>query len=101
VLALGLTACQGDVRRIGQPPTLDWPGTMSCPSSLQSVCQDRSLRLRQTINEPQGTVYGVSSDNDVFVMCRWRQPAPQPECETIPPAGVEVNGEAAVYRVDG
>ena len=98
---LCLTACQGDVIRIGQPPTRDWPETMSCPSSVQSVCSDRSLRLRQTINEPRGTMYGIASKNEVFVLCRWQQPAPQPECETIPPTGAEVIGEATVYRVDG
>jgi hypothetical protein len=101
VLASSLTACQGDARRIGEPPTLDWPGTLSCPSSLQSMCAGRSLRLRQTVNEPRGTVLGIESEDEVFVICRWQQPAPQPECEAIPPTGAEVIGEAAVYRVDG
>jgi hypothetical protein len=73
---------------------------MSCPASLVSVCADRSLRLQQTINEPTGTVYGIVSENEVFVICRWREPAPQPECEAIPPTGAEVAGEAAVYRVE-
>lgn len=76
-------------------------GTMSCPSSLQSVCKGRSLRLRQTINEPMGTVLGIKSEDEVFVICRWVQPARQPECETIPAAGAEVSGEAAVYQVHG
>jgi hypothetical protein len=74
---------------------------MSCPSSLVSVCADRTLDLRQTINEPTGTMYGISSESEVFVICRWQEPAPGPECETIPPTGAEVIGEAAVYRVDG
>lgn len=101
VLALWLTGCQGETRRIGAAPTRDWPGTMSCPSSLHSVCATQSLRLRQTINEPRGTMYGIANGNEVYVICRWRQPAPQPECETIPPTGAEVIGEAAIYRVDG
>jgi hypothetical protein len=100
VLALTLTACQGETRNIGsEAPTRDWPGSMPCPPSLEVVCADRQLRLRETINEPRGTMYGVASD-DVFVICRWPQPAPGPECEAIPSIGAEVAGEAAIYRVE-
>lgn len=73
---------------------------MSCPSNLTSVCADGRLRLRETINEPSGTVYGIAGgENDVFVICRWREAAPRPDCEATPRTGAEVVGQAAAYRV--
>jgi hypothetical protein len=83
------------------PPTRDWPGETPCPPSLASVCGGKTLTLYGTINEPAGTTYGIAtSDDEVFVICRWPDFAQQSTCAEISPAGARVVGEAAVYRVE-
>jgi hypothetical protein len=102
VLPLVLAACgNGGPAQVGDAPTRDWPSETPCPPSLASVCGEKRLTLFSTINEPQGTTYGVASSNeDVFLICRWPTGAPASTCERIPPTGAQVIGEAAVYRVE-
>jgi len=101
-LPLGLAACgAGGATQVGLAPTRDWPGEMTCPPTTAAVCGEDRVTLFSTINEPAGTTYGIASSNDdVFVICRWPAGAPASTCEQIPPAGARVVGEAAVYRVD-
>lgn len=90
----------GTAAQVGLEPTRDWPTEMTCPPTVASVCGDDRLTLFSTINEPAGTTYGIASSNDdVFVICRWPANAPAFTCERIPPTGAQVVGEAAVYRV--
>jgi hypothetical protein len=102
-LLLGLSGCGlGDPTQVGLEPTRDWPDETECPPTLAAVCGSKRLTIVSTINEPQGTTYGISSSNeDVFVVCRWPAGAQAATCEEIPPAGARVVGEAAVYRVEG
>ncbi len=102
VLALGLSGCGiGDPAQIGLEPTRDWPSETECPASLATVCGDKQLTIFSTINEPNGTTYGISSSNeDLFVICRWPAGAAAATCERVPPSGAQVIGEAAVYRVE-
>lgn len=102
VLPLILASCGvGTAAQVGLAPTRDWPTEMKCPPTVTSVCGDDRLTLLSTINEPKGTTYGISSSNeDVFVICRWPAGAPAFTCEQIPPAGAQIVGEAGVYRVD-
>jgi hypothetical protein len=101
-LPLALAACgTGGTTQIGAEPTRDWPSEAPCPPSLTSVCADKGLSLVSTINEPQGTRYGISSsEQDVFVICRWPPGAVASTCELLPSTGAQVVGEAAVYRVE-
>lgn len=74
---------------------------MTCPPSLESTCSGKRLTLYATVNEPAGTTYGIaSSENDVFVICRWPEGAAAATCGTVAPTGERVVGEAAVYRVE-
>jgi hypothetical protein len=101
-LPLALAACStSETTRIGAEPTRDWPSETPCPPSLSEVCEGKQLTLDSTINEPQGTRYGISSsDQAVFVICRWPPGAAASTCEPLPPTGTQVVGEAAVYRVE-
>jgi hypothetical protein len=101
LLPLGLAACGASgPTQVGEKPTRDWPSESACPSNLASVCNGKTLEIFSTINEPSGTSYGVaSSDEDVFVICRWPPGAAASTCEPMPPGGAQVVGEAAVYRV--
>lgn len=102
VLALAATACGGETTQTGLAPTKDWPSETPCPPSLVAVCEGKTLTLYGTINEPAGTTYGIaSSDDDVFVICRWPEGAPASTCDRIGATGAQVVGEAAVYRVEG
>ena len=102
-LLLGLAGCGlGDPAQVGLEPTRNWPAETECPPTLAAVCSGKRLAIVSTINEPQGTTYGISSSNeDTFVICRWPADAQAATCEEIPPAGAQVIGEAAVYRVEG
>jgi hypothetical protein len=74
---------------------------MACPLSLDSICAGKRLTLYGTVNEPGGTTYGIaSSEDEVFVVCRWPDPAAPSICEQIAPSGAQVTGEAAIYRVE-
>jgi hypothetical protein len=101
LLPLGLVACGASgPTQVGEKPTRDWPSESACPTNLATVCSGKQLEIFATINEPSGTSYGVaSSDQDVFVVCRWPPGAVASTCEQMPPGGAQVVGEAAVYRV--
>jgi hypothetical protein len=102
VLPLVLAACgQNGPTRTGEPPTRDWPDDTECPASVESVCAGKRLSLYGTINEPAGTTYGITStENELFVICRWPEGAGAATCEQITTGGARVVGEAAVYRVE-
>lgn len=96
--ALGLSGCSKGPVQVGLEPTREWAAEIACPVV---ACSGRPARLYGTINEPAGTVYGVTgSDGEVFVICRWPAAAVQPACEQVPPGGTSVVGEAAVYLVE-
>jgi hypothetical protein len=98
-LPLAATACGlGGPIRTGQAPTHDWPSRMECPPSVADVCSTKRLSLYGTINEPNGTVYAISSGDDVFVICRYEGVAGS-SCARMSPGGERVIGEAGVYRV--
>jgi hypothetical protein len=101
LLPLALVACGASgPTQVGAEPTRDWPSESACPTNLASICADKQLEIFSTINEPSGTSYGVaSSDEDVFVICRWPPGAAAASCEQMPPGGSQVVGEAAVYLV--
>ena len=101
VLPLGLVACGASgPTQVGEEPTRDWPSESACPSNLASICAGKQLEIFSTINEPRGTSYGIaSSDEDVFVICRWPPGAAASTCEQMLPGGSQVVGEAAVSRV--
>jgi hypothetical protein len=101
LLPLGLVACGASgPTQVGADPTRDWPSESACPTNLASICAGKQLEIFSTINEPQGTSYGVAtSDDDVFVICLWPPGTAAPTCEQMPPGGSQVVGEAAVYRV--
>lgn len=101
-LPLGLAACgAGGATQVGLAPTRDWPAEMTCPPTTAAVCGEDRVTLFSTINEPSGTTYGIASSNDdVFVICRWPTGATASTCEQIPATGARVVGEAAVYRVE-
>jgi len=101
LLPLGLVACGASgPTQVGEKPTRDWPSESACPSNLAAICTGKQLEIFATINEPSGTSYGVaSSDQDVFVICRWPPGAAASTCEQMPQSGSQVIGEAAVYRV--
>ena len=101
LLPLGLVACAASgPTQVGAEPTRDWPTESACPSNLASICNGKELEIFSTINEPSGTSYGVASSNeDVFVLCRWPPGAAAATCEPMPAGGAQIVGEAAVYRV--
>jgi hypothetical protein len=101
LLPLGLVACGATgPTKVGAEPTRDWPSESACPSNLASICAGKQLEIFSTINEPSGMSYGVASSNqDVFVICRWPPGAAAASCEQMAPGGSQVVGEAAVYRV--
>lgn len=103
VVVMVLTACgdneASEVEQLGDPPTLDWPRQLSCPASLQSVCNGKELQLVTTVNVSRETIVNAAtSASATHVLC---VPPISEEgaCNAIPSKGASVTGEAAIYAV--
>jgi hypothetical protein len=85
--------------QLGDPPSVSWPPTLSCPTSLAALCDTEDLALVGTVNlDRPSAITAITFGTRANVVCRW--PLGESACEEIGPSGSVVDGEAGVYAVE-